>query len=111
MFRDTARCAGARERLLAVDELVKKKAEEGEIVGVKSTDKRTDVCILWDDWYPHEDCPVVADGKVCACECQVCKRAWWKLGRPRLNENTGRVYNDRGQEVRGIRTGRADENV
>lgn len=32
--------------------------------------------------------------KICACECQTCKRAWWGMGRPMIRD--GKVINDTG---------------
>jgi hypothetical protein len=50
-------------------------------------------CILWGELAGlglliHPTCPVIESGdpprppRVCSCECQTCKRAWWAQGRP-----------------------------
>lgn len=31
----------------------------------------------------HQSCSVKRDDQVCPCDCQMCKRAWWAMGRPR----------------------------
>lgn len=86
-----------------MSELAKKRVEEDTSLDDKaSLYEKLDFCIAWGPLEPglsvHPDCPVVLHSpagsaissalqgspfpRVCPCECQICKRAWWAAGRP-----------------------------
>ena len=64
-------------------------------------------CIAWMHEPPPEalledcpSCPVVAWDvpRVCPCECQTCKRAWWRDGRPIVRD--GKIVRETDGEAR-----------
>ena len=81
--------------------------------------KRADLtCLAWGGLQPgryeHMDCPVVVTDPgqvtgdqrprlghlpaVCMCDCTTCKRAWWDMDRPTLNDE-GKVVTASGKVI------------
>lgn len=52
----------------------------------------------------HRDCPVIVRDQgqgvpptICECDCQVCKRKWWDMGRPMHKGNM--IVTDSGRTI------------